>query len=124
MEEQKKKVDESYKDKVVKEKGKDEGASSKPQEPQAKENFTMPEASFSFFVTTLAMQATIALGDVPEPQTNKSQENLPQAKFIVDTLGMLQEKTKGNLTQEEAALIEGVLYELRMSYVQKTGGKK
>ncbi|HAH21400.1 MAG: hypothetical protein A2Y00_03995 [Omnitrophica WOR_2 bacterium GWF2_43_52] len=84
----------------------------------------MPEASFSFFVTTLAMQATIALGDVPEPQTNKSQENLPQAKFIVDTLGMLQEKTKGNLTQEEAALIEGVLYELRMSYVQKTGGKK
>ena len=124
MEEQQKKVDESYKDKVVKEKGKDEGASSKPQEPQANENFTMPEASFSFFVTTLAMQATIALGDVPEPQTNKSQENLPQAKFIVDTLGMLQEKTKGNLTQEEAALLEGVLYELRMSYVQKTGGKK
>lgn len=124
MEEQQKKVDESYKDKVVQEKGKDENASSKPQEQQAAENFTMPEASFSFFVTTLAMQATIALGDVPEPQTNKSQENLPQAKFIVDTLGMLQEKTKGNLTQEEAALIEGVLYELRMSYVQKTGGKK
>ncbi len=126
MEEQQKKVDESYKEKVSKEKEKAEGiASSQAQgTAQEKEEFNVPEASFSFFATTLAMQATLALGDVPDPHTNKREENLPQAKFLIDILGILQEKTKGNLTKEEDSLLEGILYELRMQYVQKTGGKK
>lgn len=126
MEEQKKKVDESYKEKVNKEKGQEENAPAQAAGGPTgeKEAFQVPEASFSFFVTTLAMQATLSLGDVPEPHTNKKEENLPQAKFLIDTLGILQEKTKGNLTKEEDSLLEGILYELRMRYVEKTGGKK
>jgi hypothetical protein len=82
MEEQSKKVDEGYKEKVGKEKGNAESTSSKPQDSRSAEDFSVPEASISFFITTLAMQATIALGDAADPQTKKSQENLPQAKFL------------------------------------------
>lgn len=114
-EQDKKKVDESYKAQV--EKDRDAG-------DQAQEAAAVPEASFSFFITTLGMQATVALGDVPNPQNNKKEESLPQAKFLIDILGTLQEKTKNNLTKEESDLLEGMLYELRMRYVQKTGGTK
>lgn len=114
-EEEKKKVDESYKAKVEKDKEKQE---------QAQEASAAPEANFSFFITTLAMQATVALGDAVNPQNNKKEESLPQAKFLIDILGTLQEKTKNNLTKEENELLEGMLYELRMRYVQKTGGTK
>lgn len=112
---EKKKVDESYKDKVDKDKEKQE---------QARESPAAPEASFSFFITTLAMQAAVALGDTVNPQNNKKEENPAQAKFLIDILGVLKEKTKNNLTKEENDLLEGMLYELRMRYVQKTGGTK
>lgn len=79
---------------------------------------------FSFFITTLALQASIFLGQVPNPVTNKKEEDLRQAKFIIDTLGMLKEKTKGNLNPEETNLLENVLYELRMQYIAKTQGGK
>jgi len=70
------------------------------------------------------LQASIGLGQVPNPNTNKTEEDLPQAKFLIDTLGMLKEKTKGNLTPEEINFLENLLYELRMSYISKTGGEK
>ncbi|MFC1804688.1 DUF1844 domain-containing protein [Candidatus Omnitrophota bacterium] len=90
-----------------------------------KKSFTPPEADFKFFVTTLALQASVSLGAVANPATNQKEEHPEQAKFMIDTLAMLKEKTKGNLTQEEADLLENVLYELRMQYVAKTGeGKK
>lgn len=121
MDEQEKKIiDESYKAQVEKEKVGAENISSAP----AKENLAAAEADFSFFITTLAMQATMALGDAPNPQDNKKEENLPQAKFLIDILGILQEKTKNNLTAEENTLLEGLLYELRLRYVQKSGGTK
>lgn len=116
MEDQeKKKVDESYKAQVDKDKEKQENA---------EESSAIPEASFSFFITTLAMQATVALGDVANPHNNKKEESLPQAKFLIDILGTLQDKTKNNLTKEESEMLEGMLYELRMRYLQKTGGAK
>ena len=114
-EQDKKKVDESYKAQVGKDKEKQE---------QAQESPAAPEADFSFFITTLGMQATVALGDTANPQNNKKEENPAQAKFLIDILGALQEKTKNNLTKEESDLLEGMLYELRMRYVQKTGGTK
>ncbi|MDP3731533.1 MAG: DUF1844 domain-containing protein [Candidatus Omnitrophota bacterium] len=83
-----------------------------------------PEPDFSFFVTTLSLQASVDLGEVPNPVTNKKEENLIQAKFLIDTLGMLKDKTKGNLTPEETSFIENVLYELRMQYVEKAQGGK
>ncbi len=82
-----------------------------------------PPPDFKFFVTTLAMQASIALGHMPNPSTDKVEEDLTQAKFLIDTLGMLQEKTKNNLTPEEITLLENMLYELRVAYLEKEKGQ-
>ncbi len=113
MDESKKDIDESWKETVEKEK-----------EPQKKGGqFIPPEPDFNFFIRTLSLQASIALGLVPNPATNKEEEDLSQAKFLIDTLGMLKEKTKGNLTPEESQLLENVLYELRMQYVAKQNKK-
>jgi uncharacterized protein YjaG (DUF416 family) len=84
-----------------------------------KNDFVPPEPDFNFFITTLALQASIALGTIPNPASNKTEEDLTQAKFLIDTLAMLKEKTKGNLTPEETNLLENLLYELRMQYVAK-----
>lgn len=89
-------------------------------EKNSDESWKKPD--FNFFITTLALQASVALGRIPNPATNKKEEDLPQAKFLIDTLGMLQDKTKNNLTAEESELLENFLYELRMQYVSKTGG--
>ncbi|MBP7217163.1 MAG: DUF1844 domain-containing protein [Candidatus Omnitrophica bacterium] len=113
MEEIHKKVDESWKDQ-----------SKQKDADQTKESFAPPEADFNFFVTTLAIQASISLGMTPNPANNQTEKNLPQAKFIIDTLGMLQEKTKGNLTTEENTMLENILYELRTQYVELSKGAK
>ncbi len=112
MDEQNKNIDENWKEAAEKEKA------SLEKEGKA----VPPEPDFSFFVTTLSLQASIDLGEVPNPVTNKKEENLIQAKFLIDTLGMLKEKTKGNLTPEEDNFLENVLYELRMQYIAKTQG--
>ena len=109
-EETKKNIDENWKEVAEKEKANlKEGGKSVPLEPD-----------FPFFITTLALQASIFLGVVANPETNQKQENLPQAKFIIDTLSLLKEKTKGNLSKEEADLLENILYELRLEYVSRT----
>lgn len=113
MDEEKKNIDESYKEAVEKEKKTLKGEG----------KFIPPEPDFTFFVTTLALQASIALGQVPNPSTNKKEEDLTQAKFMIDTLSMLKEKTKGNLSQEETVFIENMLYELRVLYIEKTKGE-
>ena len=86
------------------------------------EKYKAPD--FSFFVTTLAIQASICLGILPNPTTNKKEENLQQARFIIDTLAMLKEKTKNNLSPEEGKLIENILAELQLQYVNQTNSKK
>ncbi|MDD5130684.1 MAG: DUF1844 domain-containing protein [Candidatus Omnitrophica bacterium] len=108
-----KKVDESWKQRVEKEK----------QEPQNQGDFVPPEPDFKFFITTLTLQASIALGHMANPSTGKTEQDPVQAKFLIDTLGMLQEKTKGNLTQEETDLLENLLYELRVAYLAKKEGQ-
>lgn len=90
--------------------------------PESLLNKTMipPEPDFNFFITTLGLQAAIFLGEVANPVTNKKEEDLTQAKFIIDTLDMLKEKTKSNLTPEEEKLLDNLLYGLRTQYVAKT----
>ena len=109
MDEIKKKVDESWKQNVEKEK----------LAPKDGQGFVPPEADFKFFITTLTLQASIALGHMANPSTGKTEKDPTQAKFLIDTLGMLQEKTKGNLSQEETDLLENLLYELRVAYLAK-----
>jgi len=113
MDEIKKNIDESWKEAAEKEK----------ETLKKEEKFIPPVADFKFFITTLSIQASIFLGIIPNPVTNQKEENLPEAKFIIDTLGMFQEKTKGNLDQEETSLLENLLYELRLQYVTKTKGE-
>jgi hypothetical protein len=86
-------------------------------------DFVPPVPDFKFFISTLSLQASIFLGQIPNPVTQENGEDLPQAKFIIDTLGMLQEKTKGNLQEDEAALLENLLYELRSFYLAKSKGE-
>ena len=57
--------------------------------------------------------------EMPDPNTGLTRENLAEAKYLIDIIAMLQEKTKGNLTQEEAAAMEEAVYGLRMRYVRK-----
>jgi len=109
MDDLEKNIDESWKEAVAKEKGHIEKDKDKESIP--------PETSFSFFISTLALQASIFLGQIPNPATNKKEENLPQAKFIIDTLDMLKTKTRNNLNDDEDKLLENILYELKMQYV-------
>lgn len=83
----------------------------------------MSELSFTAFVVSLASSAAIHFGDVPNPATGeRSAPNLEGATQMIEILALLGEKTKGNLTAEERQVLEQVLYELRMRFVQVAGG--
>lgn len=75
--------------------------------------------SFPAFLISLATTAAVHFGDVPDPATGQTQPaNLPAARQLIEILGMLQEKTQGNLTPDETKLLDDLLYELRMRFVQ------
>lgn len=75
---------------------------------------------FTVFITGLSMQALVSLGEIPNPLNNKKEKNLDHAKYMIDTLGMIKEKTKGNLTSDEEKILDNILYELRMKYLELT----
>jgi len=77
----------------------------------------LPEVNFSTFVFSLSTSALLHLGELPDPNTRETCQNLALAKQTIDILGMLQKKTKGNLDDEEENLLSNLLYELRMKYV-------
>jgi hypothetical protein len=77
----------------------------------------MPEIDFGTFVMSLASSVLVHLGEIEHPDAATRQTNLPLAKQTLDILGMLRDKTRGNLTQEETQLLDNLLYDLRMKYV-------
>ena len=79
----------------------------------------MPQVSFSTFILSLASSALVQLGEVPNPETEKVEQDLLMARHTIDILSMLQCKTRECLDPDESRLIEGVLYDLRMKYVLK-----
>ena len=81
----------------------------------------LPEVDFNSFIFSLSTSALIQLGEIEDPFTQKSTKNLPLAKQTIDLIGMLKEKTKGNLTPQEERVIENILYDLRMRYVKAAG---
>src|SRR5215218_269811 len=101
-------IDEDWKSQVQAEK---EAAAKKvAAEPAAAEpndvahadgGMNFPPASFEMLITTLATEALVALGQMPNPLTNKAEMQPEQAKYLIDTLEVLQQKTKGNLTAAE-----------------------
>jgi hypothetical protein len=80
----------------------------------------IPEASFSLFVSSLVTQALFSLGEVENPFSKTIEQNLDQAKFTIDTLQIIKDKTSGNLTDDETKLLDTALYDLRMRYVEKS----
>ncbi len=80
-----------------------------------------PPPSFDVIISTFATQAAVSLGQVANPVTNKTETDLDQAKFAIDLLQILEEKSKGNLTDEEETLMTDILYRLRMLFVDKAG---
>lgn len=131
-----KRVDEGWKEQVEKERQTPPAAKGPKMEPPRPSEPTLkarrrpatpgtqeaPGTDFGLFLSSLSMQAMVALGEMAHPASGAAQEDLEQARYLIDVLGLLQEKTQGNLTAEEASLLEGVLYELRMKYVSKTRG--
>src|SRR5436190_13752539 len=73
---------------------------------------------FIEFVMMQAQNAALFLGQIPNPQTGKGEVNLELAKMFIDQLGMIQEKTRGNLTNEESAVIKNTLSNLQMAFVE------
>jgi hypothetical protein len=114
MSEEKKKVDQEWKKRAEKEKqrfvraGREEEAREAP----------LPEANFTQLVTGLATQVLIHLGEVGDPITQKRTVNLEQARYTIDLLHILEQKTKGNLTDEESRILAGLLDDLHWRFVK------
>jgi len=93
---------------------------SRPGESGSQRSVPLPEVNFPTFVFSLSSSALVNLGEIPEPSSNQVHQDLNLAKQIIDTLGMIEEKTRGNLDADEERLLKGVLYDLRMRFVQKS----
>ena len=78
------------------------------------------QVDFSTFIMSLTSSAFYHLGDMPDPSSGKKEVNLPAVQQTIDMLIMLQEKTKGNLNEDEKKLLEQLVYELQVKYVAKT----
>jgi hypothetical protein len=102
----------------IKEEGEIKGT---PHEDASAQEGPLPEIDFTNFMLSLSTSALIQLGEIQDPFTQKSTKNLPLAKQTIDLIGMLKEKTKGNLSADEEKVIEYVLYDLRMRYVKAAG---
>ncbi len=81
----------------------------------------LPEITFSAFLISLGSSAFVHLGDMPDPTTGETKQNLALAKQTIDLLGLLREKTRNNLLEEEEKLFDNLLYDLRLRYVKKAG---
>jgi len=126
QEERKIVIDEDWKGQVEREK---EAAEAARQETEKQKNegteqprtdspeAQLPPASFPALVTSLAAQALAAMGQMPDPAEGHPVVRPDLAKHCIDTLGMLEEKTKGNLTSEESGMLSDILHQLRMLFV-------
>ena len=82
------------------------------------------DQSFANLILYLGQTAAMAFGDIPDPSGERAEPNIAVAGMFIEMLGMLQEKTRGNLTAAESKLVEDLLYDLRLRYVQAQGDQK
>jgi len=122
-------VDEDWKTKVQREKAEEadpatDAKSAAEQKPDAEMDFSqLPSADFSMLISMFSTQAMVALGMIPEPSTGKPRTQLPLARHFIDLLSVLEEKTKGNLTDRESSGLTENLHYLRMLYLETTKPK-
>ena len=117
-------VDDDWKAEAQAEKEKLDEQAKQQQEDEAAQDQAreLPPATFATLVSSLATQVMLALGGMQDPKTKRRIVDLALAKHHIDTLAMLEEKAKGNLTDEEAKLLDQALYQVRMQYVQMAQG--
>jgi hypothetical protein len=98
-----------------------EAAPSSPSTPTVDEHpagdARLPAVDFHTFVLSLGSSALLHLGELEHPEGGAAEKDLPLAKHTIDILSMLEEKTKGNLTSAEEKLMQSLLYDLRLRYV-------
>lgn len=94
------------------------GAAAAGQQQEASGRPGPEEITFSGFIVGLSTQALFHLGEIPDARTHAIARDLGAAKQVIDILALLEQKTRGNLDEGEQALIERVLYDLRMRYVE------
>jgi hypothetical protein len=85
-----------------------------------KERHAPPSLDFGSFLVSLGTSGLLQLGEIPDPETRKPAEDLEGARQTIEVLGLLKEKTKGNLTPDENRLLDTMLYELRMKFLAKS----
>lgn len=81
----------------------------------------MPDVTFTSFFMALNSSVLYHLGELADPQTGVQRKDMMLAKHTIDTMVMLQAKTRGNLSREEVELVETSLYDLKMRYVKARG---
>ncbi len=116
-------IDEDWKTQVAAEK---EAALRQPagEEAGAEEIGELPEASFELLISTFVTEAMVALGQFPHPGTGEIEADPGHAKFAIDMLEVIAEKTKGNLDPMEEQGIKDILHQLRMAFIAVTQGAK
>ncbi|MCC6572213.1 MAG: DUF1844 domain-containing protein [Planctomycetes bacterium] len=112
-------IDSDWKDKVHRDKEKLDSELKK----SVRRETDLPPVSFMLHCASLATQALIFLGVVKDPVSDEVHQDLEQARFIVDTLAMLQEKTKNNLSPEEDQSLKNLLGELKLEWVKALNAK-
>lgn len=107
-------VDEDWKAQVEREKRE----AAQKADAQADHDPPMPPPTLTALGSSLAMQALAALGLLPDPLTGKVEVRLNRARHLIDTVNLLLEKTRGNISEEESRAMEEMLHELRLTFVQ------
>lgn len=103
----------------VKEEAKEQGKKEEKAGERKEREFTpLPEVNFSSFVLSLSSAILLHLGEIADPQSGEKKKDLALAKQTIDIITLLQDKTKGNLTDDEQELLEHLLYDLRMRFVK------
>jgi hypothetical protein len=112
-------VDEDWKSQVQAEKEAQKEQQTKPK-AAGTGDIPMPPASLGMLLSTLVTEAMISLGQVPHPLTGEATVHPQQAKYLIDTIDMLREKTRGNVTADETQLMDHLLHQLRMAFIEVT----
>ena len=81
------------------------------------------DLTFASFVVGLSTEALALMGEMPHPATGERMQDLVGAQQLIDIIGILQDKTRGNLSHDEDTLIDAILFDLRMKYVEKARQK-
>ena len=114
-------TDEEASSQSASEKNRESEAPQPSKSDASEEQPQFPEINFPTFIVSLNASALLHLGAIEDPTTGQKTKNLPMAKQTIDILSMLEEKTAGNLNDEEKNLLKNILYDLRLMYVKEKG---